>query len=362
MTLEQLGWSPFFQKQLTARQTPARVMEEQRGGTYLLHGGSGQLTATLSGAFRRAAETHGELPAVGDWVSVRGDDATAVIEHVFTRRSRFSRQAPGATVEEQVIAANVDIVFVMTSLNRDLNLPRLERYLTSVWAGGAMPVVLLSKSDLADDSEMVDAAVASVAAIAPGVTVLAFSSLDGTGLELLAPFLLPGRTVAMVGSSGVGKSTLTNCLLGREEQAVAAIREDDDRGRHTTVSRRLIPLMVLGEPGALLLDTPGMRELHLWDGEGSDIGMASAFPEIQALAAECRFRDCRHEAEPGCAVRQAIADERLDPRRMESFRKLEKELHFAATKQDVALKAEQKKRWKALNKAQKEMYQRREKP
>jgi ribosome biogenesis GTPase len=362
VTLEQLGWSAFFQKQLNPEHTPARVMEEQRGGTYLLHTGSSEPTATLAGAFRRAAETRGELPAVGDWVGVRITADAAVIEHVFTRRSRFSRQAPGATVEEQVIAANVDIVFVMTSLNRDLNLPRLERYLTSVWAGGAMPVVLLSKSDLADDSEMVETAVADVAAIAPGVSVLAFSSLDGSGLDLLKPFLLPGRTVAMVGSSGVGKSTLTNCLLGREEQAVAAIREDDDRGRHTTVSRRLIPLMVAGEPAALLLDTPGMRELHLWDGAGSDIGIASAFPEIKTLAEECRFRDCRHEAEPGCAVRQAIAEERLDPRRMENYRKLEKELGFAAVKQDAALKAEQKKRWKTMHKAQKEMYRHREKP
>jgi ribosome biogenesis GTPase / thiamine phosphate phosphatase len=359
VTLEQLGWNPFFQKQLAAAPKstiPARVMEEQRGGTYRLHTGILELTATLSGAFRKAAESRSELPTAGDWVGVRGDAATSVIEHVFTRRSRFSRQAPGEAAEEQVIGANVDIVFVITSMNRDLNLPRLERYLTSVWMGGAMPVVLLNKSDLVEDTAMQDTAVADVAAIAPGVTVLAVSSIDGTGLAELAPFLSPGRTLALVGSSGVGKSTLTNRLLGRDEQAVAAIREDDDRGRHTTVTRRLIPLMVDGKPGALLLDTPGMRELQLWGSESSDIGMARAFPEIETLAGECRFRDCRHEGEPGCAVRQAIADERLDPRRMESFRKLEKELSFAAIKQDAALRSEQNKRWKKLHKAQKEFY------
>jgi len=360
VTLEQLGWNSFFQKQLNGSlapaRVPARVMEHVRSNIYRVHTGLEESPATLPGAFRHNAATRGELPAVGDWVGVRD----TVIEHLFTRQSVFSRQAAGAVVAEQVIAANVDVVLVMTSLNRDLNLARLERYLASVWAGGAMPVVLLSKSDLVD-AHTAEEAIADVAAIAPGVTVLAVSATersDGEGRSLsdtLAPLLRPGRTLALVGSSGVGKSTLTNVLLGRDEQAVTPIRDGDDRGRHTTVSRRLIPL---GDYGALLLDTPGMRELQIWDGDG----LAQAFPEIETLAAECRFRDCRHEGEPGCAVRQALDDERLDARRMESFRKLEREQHFAAVKQDAALRAEQKKRWKSMHKAIRRMYEERDKP
>ncbi len=317
-------------------------MEEQRGG-WRVRGEHVDTWATLSGSFRHRAETRGELPAAGDWVGVRG----AVIEHLFTRRSHFSRQAAGKRTAEQVIAANVDTLFVMTSLNRDLNVARLERYLTSVWESGATPVVLLSKSDLVDDPA---GAVVAVETAAPAVTVVALRALDGTGLEALEKFLQPGHTVALVGSSGVGKSTLVNRLLGRAEQAVVAIREDDDRGRHATTSRRLIPL----PGGALLLDTPGMRELQLWE-TGSSDSLERVFPEIEDLSAQCRFRDCKHESEPGCAVR-----ERADPRRLESFHKLGRELQFAARKQDAALEAAFKKKWKRTHKAMREFYRDRE--
>jgi ribosome biogenesis GTPase len=337
LTLNELGWSPFFSEHLQAGLVPARVTEEQRSLWLVETGDNLELWATLPGKYR------GDLPAVGDWVGLRGK----VIEQMLPRRTRFSRHAAGERTKEQVIAANVDTVFVMTSLNRELNPARVERYLTSMWESGATPVVLLSKSDLVADA---GEAVAAVQAIAPGVTVLAISSRTGVPLDALGPFLQPGKTVAFVGSSGVGKSTLINRLIGRDVQDTGAVREGDDKGRHTTTSRKIVLL----PGGGLLLDTPGMRELQLWD--AGNEGIIQAFPEIEALAAECRFRDCRHQNEPGCAVRAAVEAERLDPRRIESFQKLDKELQFAAIKQDAALRSARNKKWKTLHKAQREAY------
>jgi ribosome biogenesis GTPase len=225
-----------------------------------------------------------------------------------------------------------------------LNPRRIERYLTAAWESGAAPVVVLNKADVAEDP---DACAAEIESVSPGVPVVAVSAREEANLEALRPWLVAGRTVALLGSSGVGKSTLVNALLGEKRQDTGAVRADDSRGRHTTTHRELIPL----PGGAVLLDTPGMRELQLWADEST---LADSFPDVEALAAQCRFRDCRHDAEPGCAVRAAETEGRLDPGRLESWRKLQRELRFLARKQDVRLRLEEESRWKAIARFQRQ--------
>jgi ribosome biogenesis GTPase len=256
------------------------------------------------------------------------------------RRTVVVRRAPGTRgVNAQVVGANVDILFVVMSLNRDFNLRRLERYLAVAWDSGAAPVVLLSKSDIADD---VEGRVAAATAVAPGVPVEPVSAVTGDGLGSVRARLGPGRTAAFVGSSGVGKSTLVNALAGREVMATATIREDDARGRHTTNRRQLVPL---GD--GLVLDTPGMRELGLAETEG----LSAAFSDVSTLAAECRFRDCRHRAEPGCAVRAAVADGQLSAARLASFDRLEREARAAERRTDALARITEQRRWKAIAKS-----------
>jgi ribosome biogenesis GTPase len=243
-----------------------------------------------------------------------------------------------------VLAANVDSVFVMAGLDGDFNLRRLERYLIAAWESGAQPVILLNKADLCDD---VASRILLAEAVAPGTPVHAISSADGSGLEALAACLTPGHTVALLGSSGVGKSTLINRLLGTERQVTRAVRSDDSRGRHTTTSRELIPL----PGGALVIDTPGLRELQLWSAAD---GMDAAFADITELAAHCRFHDCRHHDEPGCAVR-----DRMNPARLANYHKTQRELDFLARRQDVHARLAEKQRWKTIHKAMRDLYKRR---
>lgn len=253
------------------------------------------------------------------------------------------RRVAGETTGEQVIAANVDTVFLMNGLDGDLNPRRLERYLTAAWESGAVPVVVLNKLDLADDR---DARIAEVEALAMGTPVVAVSALERRGLEALAPWLEAGRTVALLGSSGVGKSTLVNALLNEERQATGPVREDDSRGRHTTTHRELVPL----PGGAMLLDTPGMRELQLW---GDEAGLEEAFADVAALATECRFRDCGHTGEPDCAVRAAVERGVLDEGRLASWHKLQRELRRLANRQDARARAAEQARWRAISKSMK---------
>lgn len=302
----------------------------------------GEFLCEVSGKFAFAASAREDFPAVGDWVilSARKDEGTGTIHSILPRFSKFSRKAAGNTAEEQIVAANVDTFFLVNSLNDDLNLRRIERYLLLAWESGANPVIILSKSDLCED---VPSRVADVEAIALGVPIIPVSAEMNEGLDRLKPYLGEGKTVALLGSSGVGKSTLTNTLLGEQKLAVKEIREDDDKGRHTTTHRELVLL----PGGGVLIDTPGMRELQLWE---SQDGLAGAFSDIEELGDSCRFRDCRHVDEPGCAVREAIRNGNLPEERLSSYNKLQKELAYIERKADKRAQAEGKKQWKAINK------------
>ncbi len=340
--LSRLGWNDSFQRHFDALNDrsahPARVAIEHRD-RYSLVGIPGTPSATLAGRLRHASTDRLALPAVGDWVAVRpGAADEGVITALLPRRTAFVRRAAGAVTEPQVVAANVDTVLVVTGLDGDFNPRRVERYLAAITRSGAEAVIVLNKADLCDDPR------APVSALGPSAATAAVrvvSALDGSGVDTLREYLEPGRTLAVVGSSGAGKSTLVNRLLGRELLATGAVRVHDDRGQHTTSHRELVPL----EGGAVLIDTPGMRELQLWaDGDESDL--AGVFDDIAALAGACRFRDCGHADEPGCAVRGAIDRGALSEGRLASYRKLQRELAYERRKQDPAARYQSREEFK----------------
>lgn len=308
----------------------ARVVAHHRD-RYVVRVPQGDLNAHLPGRLRHTISSADELPAVGDWVTVEtqtGDPPLAIIQAVLPRRSAFRRKTAGNITEAQVVAANVDIAFIAAALPGDVNLRRIERYLTLAWESGATPVVLLTKADLVD---AVDELIRDARSVAPGVDVIAVSALTGSGTDAIAAMLSPGVTAAVLGSSGAGKSTLVNALLGENRQRVGELR-DDGAGRHTTTNRELIEL----PGGASLIDTPGMRELQLWSAAD---GIDETFRDIAMLANECRFRDCAHDTEPGCAVLHALEQGTLDAARLESWRKLQRELAALERRQDAAAMA-----------------------
>jgi len=342
LSLIDFGWNEHFDEQFEphagAGLVPGRIAVEHRGA-YAVYTADGDVWAELAGRLRHEAIGRSDLPAVGDWVALQPlPERKAVVQAVLPRRSAFSRKIAFTETEEQVIAANVDTVFVVGSLNEELNLRRIERYLTTGWESGARPVIVLNKADLCSPEEL-GTLVAGVEAIAFGADVHPVSAVTGEGMERLATYLVPGETVALLGSSGVGKSTIVNRLLGQELFATQEIRADG-RGRHTTSHRELIAL----PGGGLVIDTPGMRELQLWDGSE---GLDEAFEDVAALAAECRFTDCQHGSEPGCAVRAALAAGSLPQERLESYGKLQRESERMERKRDARLQSEYKKKWRA---------------
>ncbi|TFV86439.1 ribosome small subunit-dependent GTPase A [Blastococcus sp. CT_GayMR16] len=332
--LSELGWTLGRAAELPAGSVPARVSRVDRGRLSVL-------TAEGESRVHPAAALYDESglsgPAVGDWVAVRGELAVAVL----TRTSAFVRTGAGRTSAAQVIAANLDTVLVVDSLSADARLRRVERYLAVAWSSGATPVVVLTKADLCDD---VAAAAEQVREDAFGVDVLPVSSVTGAGLDAVRDLLPPGRTGAMVGPSGVGKSSLVNALAGGTIAEIGGIRASDGRGRHTTTARELHLL----PGGGLLVDTPGMRELALYDdGEGVD----TAYADVALLAADCRFRDCQHRTEPGCAVASAIDGGRLDPARYSAWRKLQAEAHRQLLRVDARARAAEKARMRSFHRA-----------
>lgn len=347
--LASLGWndrlSNLYEPYAADGDVVAGRVSIQHRGAYDVLTELGELRCEVPRRLVYEAATSADLPVVGDWVVVspRPDDGAGTITAILPRLTKFSRKTAFKVVEEQVLAANIDVAFLVASMNEDLSLRRLERYLILAWESGARPVIVLTKADL--HPAPADAA-AEVATIAGGVAVLAISSVTGVGLDDVAAELGPGLTAVLLGSSGVGKSTLVNRLMGEDLLATQEIR-GDGTGRHTTIRRELIQL----PGGGLVIDTPGIREVQLWVADG---GIDEAFEDVTRLFADCRFSDCAHDHEPGCAVRAALADGSLAADRWESYLALEAELAHLDRKLDKRLASEERKRWKALNKEYRE--------
>jgi ribosome biogenesis GTPase / thiamine phosphate phosphatase len=347
MTLAALGWSDSYLSAGYAANSDgifyARVVA-QHSNIVRIAGDQGELDAELRGKLRRSLDR----PVIGDFVAARGE-TRGVIEAILPRKTKLSRKNPGRALEEQVLAANVDTAFVVMALDGDYSPRRLERYLILIREGGIDPVVLLNKADLvADPTPQVE----ECRTLALGAPVLPISTVDQTGIaELIGAFLRPAQTIVLLGSSGVGKSSLLNVLIGEERQRTQAVRAGDQKGRHTTTHRELLVL----KSGALVIDTPGLRELALW---AAPAGFEATFAELGELAAGCRFSDCRHEREPGCAVRGAVDSGEVDPARYASYLAMRRELDYLERREDPLAQLEEKRRWKAINKAHRKSYKR----
>ncbi len=345
------GWADAFRPYAAEGLTPARVAIEYNH-LLRLYTAKGDIRGQHSGKLLHEAAGRHAMAAVGDWVAIGAHpgERSATIEAVLPRRSHFSRKAAGELTEQQVVAANIDVVFIVMGLDRDYNPRRLERYLVMVSESGARPQVLLSKADLSDQ---VETQLEETSAVAPGVDVYAVSVRDGRGVDRVRAALRAGQTGTLLGSSGAGKSTLINQLLGHQMLATAEVRAHDSRGRHTTRHRQLVPM----PGGGLLIDTPGMRELQLWTAPEAP---QASFEDIEALAAGCHFTNCQHRSEPRCAVREALAEGRLDAARVESFHKLQEEARTLGAKQDVRERVQERALAKTINRSLRQLYRSRD--
>lgn len=344
--LTQLGWNHFFQQQLVEEDPshkPARVVRQDMNQYHLLSD-EGRLTGVIPGRVRQAALSKADLPTVGDWVTyspIEGGEAGSVqIEKCLERKSKFSRKEAGEVVDEQIVASNIDTVFIVSGLDDDFNPNRIERYLLLSWDSGAIPVIVLNKADLCDKLEERLVELESIAMDAP---IHVMSAIDKEGTESLLDYVKPGTTCAFMGSSGVGKSTLINLLLGYERFETGAVREDDGKGRHTTTFREL----VLTESGAMIIDTPGMREIQVW---ADSAALSQTFDDIEEIALQCKFNDCQHDQEPGCAITRAVSDGTLDSERLERYEKLKREVEHFESQQTAAARAAKKEERKRFSK------------
>ena len=327
MQLIDFGWNSFFEEHynnLNLKQfSPARVMRENKSN-YILMSEAGELNAQVTGKMLYE-QNEQQLPVVGDWVLIQPfDDAGAIIHEVLPRQSSFERKVAGEETKAQVVAANVDTVFLVNGLDDDFNIRRIERYINTVYDSGASPVIVLNKADVCNDIASYKAEIESIAF---GIPVFIISALNGDGLDEMQAYLKKGNTVALIGSSGVGKSTIINHFLGFEKMKVRDVSDEKSKGRHTTTHRELIRL----PSGALFMDTPGMRELQLW---GDESTLKKTFEDIEQFAGLCKFKDCQHNNEPGCKVLEAIEAAELVEERLSSFRKLQRELEHLASRKD----------------------------
>lgn len=348
MELNKLGFCAFFQKHFENFKNGqlenisiGRICVEHKSG-YKIYSETGELNATISGRFRNACKAKEDFPAVGDWVIFEPMDGEnkAIIQAILPRKSKFSRKVAGNETQEQVIASNIDFAFIVCALNYDFNLRRIERYLSLVWQSGATPVVVLTKTDLCED---VSKKITEVSDIALGVDIHAISNILTDGIEVLQKYLSDNKTVVLLGSSGVGKSSLINNLAHENVMKVNELRSNMDKGRHTTTHKQMLIL----PSGGLIIDTPGIRELQLWDAQD---GISQCFSDIEELAKSCRFSDCTHDNEPGCAVNRAIKDGLLDAQRLENYQKVQKEQEYLSNRQAQSAAKVEKDKWKAIHK------------
>lgn len=338
MDLIRLGWNDFFKKETLETNTFYGRVSVEHKSIYKILTEFGEMKAVVTGKMKFNAQNSGELPVVGDWVIFSKENDLAVIQEVLPRKCKFSRKVAGVETSEQIVASNIDHLFIVTSLNQDLNLRRLERYLTLAWDGGANPVIILSKADLCED---LDEAISQVESIAWGIPIHVTSSLDDIGFDELEEYFEGNQTIAVLGSSGVGKSTLINKLLGNEVLKVSEIGEYKDKGKHTTTHRELVLLPKSG----IIIDTPGMREIQIWDGSE---GFEKTFADVEELANNCKFSDCKHESEPNCAINEAVKNGTLEKKRLKSYKKLQREIAYQERKQNETLQKNSKRRWKGI--------------